>query len=595
MSYLHADSLSGAHWLWITKDSNCIDILQKNHTVTLVTHFETELVPIQSRVSLIYIEECEIQKLNVTKIIYLRCEEVTVGVLYLVTKLPLNNKSLGVFDSPRAYFSKSDHITAASIIMPYKDMPASCIMEQPDILSMSYGVWKYVMNRDFPMYPVSQYPNQQYMTMFYSLMGQNTGYLDLVPFMSQKQFIELGIAEYVALFFYNNQYYGIPIRNLDEINHPEIQPRLLDIFKVFGSVTLQDNSTCYSLILESSDGSNLNIGVSPTYDSMMSNMAAFVMSYFDYNRNDIVEKGTTISFGMSDKEDDVFVDLNKCGDDKRDIFYHHNQRTMYNRRYYIRRRMQKYFEENALIQLSTLLSNRPTVYIGTYGRRIERFTYLKDMNILFGTQPNYMNLEMIPTCVFIEHVLKYLSALEYSRLCQVKKTFRSKLLQYNEQIWRSFLYRDYHITMVTTYLDAYKYWMRNSVLGVYVHPILTCKNSDLTEEVMCNLDSFNNHAFFIKRLEHKYSIATLGLHTNLGDHYYAISCKEISPFDAPGDLSGQIEFLFNQGYRSMIGTSVDGVQILFSEMKGPEYEKIKVHIECINAKNKLAVHERLKM
>jgi hypothetical protein len=45
----------------------------------------------------------------------------------------------------------------------------------------------------------------------------------------------------------------------------------------------------------------------------------------------------------------------------------------------------------------------------------------------------------------------------------------------------------------------------------------------------------------------------------------------------------------------MIGTSVDGVQILFSEMKGPEYEKIKVHIECINAKNKLAVHERLKM
>lgn len=67
----------------------------------------------------------------------------------------------------------------------------------------------------------------------------------------------------------------------------------------------------------------------------MSNMASFVMSYFDYNRDDIttltVGKGTRLSIGYSDKKDDIFVDLKNCRADNRDVFYHYSQSTMYER------------------------------------------------------------------------------------------------------------------------------------------------------------------------------------------------------------------------------------------------------------------------
>lgn len=60
MTNLHADIISGSKWLWITDDPSCIDILRKNRTVTLFAHYDSNLDPIKTQVSLIYIEKCEI-------------------------------------------------------------------------------------------------------------------------------------------------------------------------------------------------------------------------------------------------------------------------------------------------------------------------------------------------------------------------------------------------------------------------------------------------------------------------------------------------------------------------------------------------------
>lgn len=206
-----------------------------------------------------------------------------------------------------------------------------------------------------------------------------------------------------------------------------------------------------------------------------------------------------------------------------------------------------------------------------------------------------MDLELIPIQVFIEHILKYLSISEYLKLLQVKKSLRDMFLRNSEQVWRMFLYRDYQtFHKDPTFFETYKDLTQSTVSNVYMHPLLTCTDVELITNVMLNLDGFNSHIFFIKKEKYKYSVPLLGLHTNVGAPYYSLT-----GFD--GDLpsrfesTGQIEALFSLGYRAIIGILAGGKEFFFSQMSNKEYTHVKAYIECINAKNKRVIHERLKM
>jgi len=463
-------------------------------------------------------------------------------------------------------------------------------------------IWRFLIKRDFHNYPINRFSNVSPMelfdNMFYQPMHENAIYN----------------FPYVVIFTYQNQYYGIPI--YDKSTYNQIETNLIEIgsdniigiFQIFGDVVLEDNKVSYALILESSNGTNINIGITPTQSSMLDNIGSFVVSYFDLNAENLVKV-----FWKKDKfgrnlvfEDKLFIDidqqiplintLDKYNDEIR------------NNRKFVKEEITKRFNNNETIKLSSQMGERSSYEVGFFRHKVIRFTYIKKLDQLKSqTELNTKDLERLPKDVLIHHILKNLGAKEYVKLCSTSKYFKEICLNNDESIWQIFLNRDFNVTKKEgnkSFKETYQFYDSISIRGIYKYPIVLSNNVSIIEHNIDNVPGYNNHGLFLKRVGTKYRKATIMLNTNAG-YFYSISSNDpnldlkswnnriVKTKNANSDLTKMIKFLLQHGYKAVIGFIIDDKILQIMEMKKKEYKEIKIYMDHINDANSLAIEKEI--
>lgn len=500
--------------------------------------------------------------------------------------------------SPTEVYIIINSESASSIdLKPIEDPVYAPIMKNEES-----KIWRFLIKRDFHNYPINRFsnvsPTELFDNMFYQPMHENAIYN----------------FPYVVVFAYQNQYYGIPI--YDKRDYNKIESNLIEIgsdniigiFQIFGDVVLEDNKVSYALILELSNGTNVNIGITPTQSSMLDNIGSFVVSYFDLNAENLVKVswkkdkfGRNLVF-----EDKLFVDIDQQIPlintlDK------YNDEIRTNRRS-VKDEITKRFNNNETIKLSSRTGERSSYEVGSFRAKIIRFTYIKKLDQLKSqTELNTKDLERLPKDVLIHHILKNLGEKEYIKLCSTSTYFREICLKNDESIWQIFLNRDFGVNEKEenkNFKETYQFYDSISIRGIYKNPIVLSNNSEIIEENMNDIPGYNPHAIFIKKIGNKYRKATIMLNTNAG-YFYSIWSNDpnldltawrnriVKDKNADSDRRKMILFLLKHGYKAVVGIIIDGQIKQIYEMKKKEYKEIKIYMEHIDDANSLAIEKEI--